>query len=175
MRKRSKCWWTSQHAGGPARDLVSKVFLGHILSYYVRDYAPPKPVAMPTVPSVASISMRNEPRTLMPQLVLELRYCSHREQGVEMGLSISLFIALLTHAVLCVTRLIQSSTTNVPVATLDIVVVTAGTNAANDKSPNLLDGGERSHGRHCVASRIRVCQCSEQERGGKRGPLRMRR
>lgn len=26
----------------------------------------------------------------MPQLVLELRYCSHREQGVEMGLSINL-------------------------------------------------------------------------------------
>lgn len=111
----------------------------------------------------------------MPQLVLELRYCSHREQGVEMGLSISLFIALLAHAILCVTKLIESSATNVPVATLDIVVVTAGTNAADDKRPNLLDGGERSHGRHCVASRIRVCQCSEQGRGGERGILSMGR
>jgi hypothetical protein len=52
---------------------------------------PPNPVAKPTVPSVASISTKNEPRTLMPQLVLDARYFSHREQGVEMGESISLF------------------------------------------------------------------------------------
>lgn len=28
----------------------------------------------------------------MPQLVLDLRYCSHCEQGVEMGESMSLFV-----------------------------------------------------------------------------------
>lgn len=33
----------------------------------------------------------------MPQLVLELRYCSHREQGVEMGLSINLFVVIVSH------------------------------------------------------------------------------
>lgn len=67
-RKRSKCWWTSQQAGGP-----------------------PKPVAKPTVPSVASISTRKEPRTLMPHEVREPRYFSHLEQGVEMGESMSLW------------------------------------------------------------------------------------
>ena len=67
MRKRSKCWWMSQQAGGP-----------------------PNPVAKPTVPSDASTSTRNEPRTLMPQLVRDLRYCSHLEQGVDMSVSMSL-------------------------------------------------------------------------------------
>ena len=51
---------------------------------------PPNPVAKPTVPSVASISTKKEPRTLMPQLVREARYFSHCEHGVEMGESISL-------------------------------------------------------------------------------------
>jgi hypothetical protein len=51
---------------------------------------PPKPVAKPTVPSLASISTKNEPRTLIPQLVREALYFSHREQGVEIGESISL-------------------------------------------------------------------------------------
>lgn len=51
---------------------------------------PPKPVAIPTVPSTDSISTRNEPRTLIPQLVRDLRYCSHREEGVDMSLSMSL-------------------------------------------------------------------------------------
>jgi hypothetical protein len=51
---------------------------------------PPKPVAKPTVPSVASISRKNEPSTLMPQLVRDARYFSHCEHGVEMGESISL-------------------------------------------------------------------------------------
>jgi hypothetical protein len=50
---------------------------------------PPKPVAKPTVPSVASISTKNEPSTLMPQLVREALYFSHLEHGVEMGESIS--------------------------------------------------------------------------------------
>jgi hypothetical protein len=52
---------------------------------------PPKPVANPTVPSVASISRKKDPRTLIPQLVLDVRYFSHWEHGVEMGESISLF------------------------------------------------------------------------------------
>ena len=51
---------------------------------------PPKPVAKPTVPSVASISTKKDPNTLMPQLVREARYFSHCEQGVEMGESMSL-------------------------------------------------------------------------------------
>jgi hypothetical protein len=50
---------------------------------------PPKPVAKPTVPSVASISTKNEPSTLMPQLVREALYFSHLEHGVEMGESIN--------------------------------------------------------------------------------------
>lgn len=66
-KKRVKCCWTSQQPGGP-----------------------PKPVAKPIVPSEASISTRKEPRTLMPQLVRDLRYCSHCEAGVEMGESMSL-------------------------------------------------------------------------------------
>lgn len=35
---------------------------------------PPKPVAKPTVPSVASISTKNEPSTLIPQLVRDFLY-----------------------------------------------------------------------------------------------------
>lgn len=66
-KKRVKCCWTSQQPGGP-----------------------PKPVAKPMVPSEASISTRKEPRTLMPQLVRDLRYCSHCDAGVEMGESMSL-------------------------------------------------------------------------------------
>ncbi len=54
------------------------------------DSIPPNPVAKPTVPSVASISMKKDPRTLIPQLVLEARYFSHLEHGVEIGESISL-------------------------------------------------------------------------------------
>lgn len=99
MRKRSKCWWTSQQAGGP-----------------------PKPVAKPTVPSVASISTRKEPRTLMPQVVREERYFSQPEQGVEMGLSMSLKRG-------CQTKKNPSTEAHLrvhsPVATLDIVVVAA--------------------------------------------------
>lgn len=53
-------------------------------------YIPPNPVAKPTVPSVASISTKNDPSTLMPQLVRDARYFSHREHGVEMGESMSL-------------------------------------------------------------------------------------
>ncbi len=51
---------------------------------------PPKPVAKPTVPSVASISTKKEPSTLMPQLVREARYWSHLDAGVDIGESISL-------------------------------------------------------------------------------------
>ena len=47
-------------------------------------------MAKPTVPSVASISTKNEPNTLMPQLVRDFRYSSHLEQGVEIGESINL-------------------------------------------------------------------------------------
>jgi hypothetical protein len=51
---------------------------------------PPNPVAKPTVPSEPSISTQKEPRTLMPQLVLEARYFSHRDIGVDIGVSINL-------------------------------------------------------------------------------------
>lgn len=54
------------------------------------EYLPPNPVAKPTVPSDASISTRNDPRTLMPQLVRDLRYWVHCEAGVEISLSMSL-------------------------------------------------------------------------------------
>lgn len=57
---------------------------------HFRGIIPPKPVAKPTVPSVASISTKNDPKTLMPQLVLDARYCSHLEHGVEISVSISL-------------------------------------------------------------------------------------
>ena len=66
MRKRSKCSATSQHAGGP-----------------------PNPVAKPLVPSEPSISTQKEPKTLMPQLVLDVLYCSYCDMGVEILLSIS--------------------------------------------------------------------------------------
>ena len=56
------------------------------------DCVPPKPVAKPTVPSDPSISTQNEPRTLMPQLVLEARYFSHLDIGVDIGVSISLSV-----------------------------------------------------------------------------------
>ena len=79
---------------------------------------PPKPVAIPTVPSTDSISTRNEPRTLIPQLVRDLRYCSHREEGVEMSLSMSLESGQLEEA--CWTGIEL-----VPMATLHIVVITA--------------------------------------------------
>ena len=52
--------------------------------------SPPKPVANPIVPSVPSISTQNEPRTLIPQLVLEARYFSHLDIGVDIGVSINL-------------------------------------------------------------------------------------
>lgn len=51
---------------------------------------PPKPVAKPTVPSVASISIKIDPSTLMPQLVREFLYFSHPDMGVEIGESTSL-------------------------------------------------------------------------------------
>lgn len=54
------------------------------------NHIPPNPVANPTVPSLASISTKIEPRTLMPQLVRELRYFSHPDMGVEIGESMSL-------------------------------------------------------------------------------------
>ena len=36
---------------------------------------PPKPVAKPLEPSVASISTQKDPSTLIPKSVRELRYC----------------------------------------------------------------------------------------------------
>ena len=56
-------------------------------------FLPPKPVAKPTVPSVDSISRKKDPSTLMPQLVLDARYFSHLEHGVEMGESMSLLVS----------------------------------------------------------------------------------
>lgn len=61
----------------------SYVFIGTAL-------LPPNPVANPTVPSVPSISTQNEPKTLIPQLVLEDRYFSHLDIGVDIGVSINL-------------------------------------------------------------------------------------
>jgi len=51
---------------------------------------PPKPVANPTVPSEPSSSTQNDPKTLIPQLVLDARYFSHLDIGVEIEVSISL-------------------------------------------------------------------------------------
>lgn len=65
-RKRLKCCWVSQQAGGP-----------------------PKPVAKPLVPSVASISTQNDPKTLIPHDVRDPRNCAHLVMGVEMLLSTS--------------------------------------------------------------------------------------
>lgn len=65
-KKRSKCSATSQQAGGP-----------------------PKPVANPLVPSVASISTQKEPSTLMPQLVRDFLYSSYWLMGVDILLSIN--------------------------------------------------------------------------------------
>lgn len=48
--------------------------------------------------------MKKEPNTLMPQLVLEARYFSHPEHGVEIGESISLYAALAPCIRLCSTE-----------------------------------------------------------------------
>lgn len=53
-------------------------------------FLPPNPVAKPTVPSEPSISTQKEPKTLIPQLVLEARYFSQRDIGVDIGVSINL-------------------------------------------------------------------------------------
>jgi hypothetical protein len=54
------------------------------------EVVPPKPVAKPTVPSEPSTSTQKEPSTLIPQLVLDARYFSHLDIGVEIGVSINL-------------------------------------------------------------------------------------
>jgi hypothetical protein len=54
-------------------------------------FLPPKPVANPTVPSEPSTSTQKEPKTLIPQLVLDARYFSHLDIGVEIGVSINLY------------------------------------------------------------------------------------
>jgi len=53
----------------------------------------------------------------MPQLVLDARYFSHREQGVEMGVSISLHhISPATYT--------SSGDGALPVAAFDVVIIT---------------------------------------------------
>lgn len=83
-------------------------------------HIPPKPVAKPTVPSVASISMMNEPNTFMPQLVRDLRYCGHIEHGVEISESMSLSPERVSQ-----TNSQFVPTVYIPVATFDIMIVTA--------------------------------------------------
>jgi hypothetical protein len=70
------------------RTLGNIISIVHVLN--VTKLLPPNPVAKPTVPSEPSISTQNEPKTLIPQLVLEARYLSHLDIGVDIGVSISL-------------------------------------------------------------------------------------
>lgn len=114
----------------------------------MRGSVPPNPVAKPIVPSVASISTQNDPRTLIPQLVLEVRYFSHLDIGVEIGESISL------------PRMSASAVTGagcllgrIPMAALDIVIIASGTDAIDHVGPDGLDlwevasrGGRRHPG-----------------------------
>jgi len=57
------------------------------LGIFHSEVEPPKPVANPTVPSVASTSTKKDPKTLIPQLVREALYFSHRDIGVEIDVS----------------------------------------------------------------------------------------
>ena len=106
---------------------------GHIVQ--VLKNVPPKPVAKPTVPSVASISTQNEPKTLIPQLVRDARYFSHLDIGVEIGVSINLQNISVRYVWL-------DDRDNLPVSTLHIVVVPARSDSINDIRPDSLDLGE---------------------------------
>jgi hypothetical protein len=99
---------------------------------------PPKPVANPTVPSEPSISTQKEPSTLIPQLVLEVLYFSHRDMGVEMGVSISL---QRMSAKLAPPRPTDDIPL-LPMTTSDIVIVTTRSNAIHHVGTDGLDGGE---------------------------------
>ena len=59
------------------------------MAIFLSEAQPPKPVANPTVPSVASTSTKKDPKTLIPQLVREALYFSHRDIGVEIDVSIN--------------------------------------------------------------------------------------
>lgn len=65
--------------------------------------------------------MKNDPNTLMPQLVRDLRYCSHIEEGVEMGESINLG----AHVLVRPNSLLGQMCPNIPMTTFDIVIITA--------------------------------------------------
>lgn len=112
----------------------------------VRVFVPPNPVAKPIVPSVPSISTQNDPRTLIPQLVLEVRYFSHLDIGVEIGESISLprMSARAITGAGCFRE-------RIPMAALDIVIIASGTDAIDHVGPDGLDlwevagRGGRSH------------------------------
>lgn len=71
------CWWPTWEA---SNFRYSCKRLRHHL---------PKPVANPFVPFEASTSTQNDPRTLMPQLVRDARYCSYPDMGVEIFESIN--------------------------------------------------------------------------------------
>ena len=96
---------------------------------------PPKPVANPIVPSVASISTQKEPKTLIPQLVRDARYFSHLDIGVEIGVSINL-------QKINVRQVWHDDTDDLPVSTLHIVVVPARADSINNIRPDSLDLGE---------------------------------
>jgi hypothetical protein len=81
-------------------------------------FLPPNPVAKPTVPSVASISKQKEPSTLIPQLVREVRYFSHRDMGVDIDESINL--PEISQKGGC-----MDSRKSLPVSALDIVIVSS--------------------------------------------------
>jgi hypothetical protein len=101
---------------------------------------PPTPVANPTMPLVASISTQKEPRTLLiPQLVQEERYFSHRDLGVDMGVSINLLFINQTGR--------DASWQNSPMPTLNIVIISSRAYAIHDVGPDCLDG--RSTASHC--------------------------
>jgi hypothetical protein len=68
-------------------DLYVESALYLSIFYFVAE--PPKPVANPIVPSVASTSTKKDPKTLIPQLVREALYFSHRDIGVEIDVSIN--------------------------------------------------------------------------------------
>jgi hypothetical protein len=132
MRNRSKCWWTSQHAGGPETRELGLTDSGII-------HLPPNPVANPTLPSVASISTQKDPKTLMPQLVLEARYFSHRDIGVDMGVSINLRVRCQHQQLDLQLDLQLDSCEILPVAALDIVVISSRSNPVDNKGPDGLD------------------------------------
>jgi hypothetical protein len=84
---------------------------------------PPKPVAIPTVPSDASISTKKDPRTLMPQVVLDFLYLSQMEQGVEISESTSLSKPYRVSPQYKNAVTVNRSSFNIPVTTFYIMVI----------------------------------------------------